>query len=1107
MGNFLTLFPSGTTAQLGKFIRIARLVRLLRLAKAMEKRENSDSNDHEDLKIMRDLEFHSKKAKLKQLQQMRKTRKPHQPRKSFKRKRNAVAPRIEHNDEEDSLKNHQSRGLGLSFKNKNRMSVMVRDEARDAKLRKMIRQVIKERNEEIERQKSSWNFLNFWGGGGGGEDKDDAMDSTNNSKKDQKVPEIEKKLMNKKIMNPGMRKEGVLKRQSSHNQRSKKPPISQQDTKNPTRSESTPKIFQSLELGKESLRDLKSAHSRALDALKYKQSALESASIEEQEFRIDRKEGEERLIVIREDNQEDESGTGKNVINTLDSARLNDTKEGAMSPTMIMIDTLGDVNMHEGQIINPMALRNSPNPQNANGLERSYTVRKMNRIENFDLREAQKRAELGSKYHRYLIEQIPEKIDPTTDIIFPKKSQAVRIWNERKLKKLIIIVLTMMVVLTLMNADVYTTTHQFSESILTDIGKVYDAAADKSSVKPFINDIMYNLEEKEYYLVKLKFSDGFMDVNDEGRLDLLRNSELKIASYSSSYVSIEMILDSSKHEFYQTLASLLKLIYITLVLLIFYYLYTKDSEDLVMTPLYKIARVINNLSKRPLNPNINGFYLRRGYVDNIFSEEEKEYQEICAGICRLSIFLSMAYGSKNLSLVSKNLLMKPGPMSYETVAEVKAKKCFAYFCFLEFTRFEDEMDFGSRDILVYLNHVTDIVYRTADRYKGSAEFDFRRNQFVIVWRLKSVSYKDNFVKVNRNSSETASLAITTILKILIKIHRLKYSKKSVIREMKVFSEKEKHVRRNYSNYCNVTVSAGKVFQAFTGSVYKMGVMHYSREITKTRRIHALHKKYKTAFLVTSVVYDILPECIRAHCRKINVLKYKNHAGVPTIQPIYCMDISSRNILEPKKSRPQAAPKSQAGSEKPKSKSKSNKQSAIGEHLVSLENSNGDMEDLRKARASTIIGSIVLNGNAVEQEGADGEPGEKKKTGEVVIRKAQIQRLLWKDREQNRGIYDQRMIHCEIKSRVLTQLRKGGKNRLFLEDSDIQKVLKKKFEFRRHFRSAVDFYVLGAWKDAKKFLGLSLAILPNDGPSQYLMGYLKERDFTKPPHWRGYQFLE
>ena len=100
----------------------------------------------------------------------------------------------------------------------------------------------------------------------------------------------------------------------------------------------------------------------------------------------------------------------------------------------------------------------------------------------------------------------------------------------------------------------------------------------------------------------------------------------------------------------------------------------------------------------------------------------------------------------------------------------------------------------------------------------------------------------------------------------------------------------------------------------------------------------------------------------------------------------------------------------------------------------------------------------------------------------------------------------RFFHSRIKDRILERLIKGAKNSVYFEDTDIQLLFKKRFDFKRACRKAIDFYSLGAWDMAKAELETALKLEPEDGACTFLIQFLQHYDYKKPEVWRGYRVV-
>ena len=624
--------------------------------------------------------------------------------------------------------------------------------------------------------------------------------------------------------------------------------------------------------------------------------------------------------------------------------------------------------------------------------------------------------------YKYLTENIKGRASKKTDIILPRISKAVIIWNDRMIKKLIVLIMVMNCGLLFMGADFYTDQNFGYQNDIEDLGLLYQALLrgreegvssvrreqQLETVNNFIENLPKKLAEKRFQMLELSFSDKFHEYKD-ALIDTYRSKELKFTYYSpdsgisdASTLTIRMVLRGTGVNSFTTLFQLFNMIYLILIVMIAYFMFTKDSNKLVMKPLRNIARVLNVLLKQPLNPNINNFYLNPKFENTFFEEEQKEYSAIVEGISKMAIYLSYCYGHKDVEFIMKNLVHQK-----KTVRECTSSRVFCYMAIVEIEDFEACVERMGTRITNFLSEAVDIVARTSDRYKANSKLlkDFK---FLIIWRLDAQNEKENFVRVNRNSSEMASLSVTTLIKIAIKLHRLKHSERYSHGEGSDSSSSRLQMVEEFSRYLKIGLHCGKLYQFILSNRVRTEVMYQGIDLAATKQVHSLASKYSTTLVMSQRVYKIVPECMKAFTRKIDMVKSRllsKSYGKP--QGLYSLDLSARRL------------------------------------------------DMRGFGDDTSLE------------------------------------------------YEKRKIHVEVKSEILSMLRRGAKNRLFMEDEDIQNVVVKKFEFRRFFRSGIDFYLLGAWDSARMHLERAMEILNEDGPTLEIMAFMKRFGFKKPVWWRGY----
>lgn len=213
-------------------------------------------------------------------------------------------------------------------------------------------------------------------------------------------------------------------------------------------------------------------------------------------------------------------------------------------------------------------------------------------------------------FSRYKVKPIYTKVSKNSDIILPKKSEAVKIWNDRTIKKLIFLVLIMNGAMTMLAADFYSTDIDGFKTDIQDMGLLYDSTIIGDTKKQNIRDAMIERwEGKGLDILKFDFSDGWYNFLNATELARKRNSFISHGRYSGNNVDIHLIVTNKNTIFWTNFLNFVGLVSIIFNVMISYYFFTKGADSLVLSPLNSIVRVINTILKRPLDPNINSWYL------------------------------------------------------------------------------------------------------------------------------------------------------------------------------------------------------------------------------------------------------------------------------------------------------------------------------------------------------------------------------------------------------------------------------------------------------------------------------------------------------------------
>lgn len=373
---------------------------------------------------------------------------------------------------------------------------------------------------------------------------------------------------------------------------------------------------------------------------------------------------------------------------------------------------------------------------------------------------------------------------------------------------------------------------------------------------------------------------------------------------------ITMIMTNYTLNKWNHLLNVLRMFYSIIIIFIAYLFFTSGSKKFIMEPVELLTKFLNRLINNPLDVNINKMYTnfiyaRRSYIEEtfihndnskmkqnnkakklksnkIFAKEEvkRSIQQnsgflnglgltpnfdiedqfelivILLGLMRLFLWMSCAFGSQMAPLIIQKMVLNEEEM---TSKHFTGRKMQAYMAIIQLKDFFDVIDYKKEKSFYYVQELADLMYRTSDRYHATAEI-IRDGKFIILWKLDNPEAKDNFnaKKINRNSSEIASVSVTTILKILSKLwklrreHKIEPNTNSIYVSSKlnlIFQRKKK----DFYEFIQIALHAGKFYESITGSYLKGDISYMGLDITHTHSLHNLTNEYNTAFILSSRV--------------------------------------------------------------------------------------------------------------------------------------------------------------------------------------------------------------------------------------------------------------
>lgn len=439
-------------------------------------------------------------------------------------------------------------------------------------------------------------------------------------------------------------------------------------------------------------------------------------------------------------------------------------------------------------------------------------------------------------------------------IKFKQKSKAGKKWNEKTIKKLIFMVLIMNVGMTIFDSSLYLSSEDVWDVDIMVLGDLIDKnALNQNNISPFMSDLMARYKDKDTPFASISISTMYSYSKENLDMKAYRISEMGEAKYRES-VEIQFLIDITSRKFYDNLFQLLSMVFIVATLIAAYIFSSKDSQIFISEPVSQMANIFNSVLMDPLDVVFNPFYLGAKPDRNMFEKLEQEYSMIGNMTSHLALWLSYCYGKKMVPLITNRFIMcQPTPLT----AMVGDKYC-AYFSIIEVQNLLDNLEPNEEDTFDFVQMMADVVYRTTDLYNGGTIY-LNEGKFFLIWKLRNVNREANFKQVSRDSSETASVIITTNLKILFGLayrHRL-------------YDVDFKH-----NGLARATIHCGVLYESIVGSPFhKIDVHYFGLDLNALHVFHDMSNKYKTSMLLTEHVFAIIPECMKVKCRKIDVIKF------------------------------------------------------------------------------------------------------------------------------------------------------------------------------------------------------------------------------------------
>eukprot|EP00736_Rhodelphis_marinus_P009566 Rmarinus@m.27539 len=224
-------------------------------------------------------------------------------------------------------------------------------------------------------------------------------------------------------------------------------------------------------------------------------------------------------------------------------------------------------------------------------------------------------------------------------------------------------------------------------------------------------------------------------INNRGRINILRDEEIATVTYDDNGLTAEAWFDDTESTQWEALMSLLRTLFVIVVLCVLSYLFMHDAEHLVITPVERMMEMLTEIVVNPLSSVTKA-------ADKAFEPPEPpekknlgvrngrtELDVIQTALSKIGGLLQIGFGEAGADIISANLTEEGG-----IDALVPGKRMYGIFGFCDIRDFTAATECLQEDVMVFVNQVAAIVHEVVHQHHGTANKNIG-DAFLLVWKV------------------------------------------------------------------------------------------------------------------------------------------------------------------------------------------------------------------------------------------------------------------------------------------------------------------------------------------------------------------------------------
>ena len=394
----------------------------------------------------------------------------------------------------------------------------------------------------------------------------------------------------------------------------------------------------------------------------------------------------------------------------------------------------------------------------------------------------------------------------------------------------------------------------------------------------YISNFSILIEPLVYsYMPNLKLT--YMTYNpDDLRDDEKEETSVDVSQYVDNFIAV---IDLRARTVQNSIISIMRTIFVCIVLTLASYFFSKDANDLALKPIERMIDKVNRIASNPLASK------EETMIKEKKGQMQFETTLIENAIIKIGTLLALGFGEAGSEIIASNM-EKGGDVD----PMIAGKKKCAVFGFCDIRSFTDTTEVLQEEVMMFVNSIAQIVHKTVDKYGGAANKNIG-DAFLLVYKFPQdelITLPDGTLDLKRSrvTKNVADLSVISFLKIIAGINK----KPQVLKYR--YNERLCARMPNYKVKMGFGLHFGWAIEGAIGSEFKIDASYLSPNVNMASRLEAATKQYGVPLLISNELHRVLSKKTQRLCREIDRVTVK---GSKKPVGLFTVDVDI-NVLTP-----------------------------------------------------------------------------------------------------------------------------------------------------------------------------------------------------------------